>query len=73
MHIKNTILYEYFKDVPDTSIPKQVYPFPLDAAFEKRLYEAAPLTGVDLLNVTKRYRFSFGHLVGSLMHIAQVS
>jgi len=72
-HIKNTILQDYFKNVPVDSIPKQLYPFPLEASFEKKLYEAAPLTGIDLVNVTKRFRFSFGHLVGALMHITQVS
>jgi hypothetical protein len=72
-HIKNTILSEYFRDVPVTSIPRQLYPFPLKASFEKKLYEAAPLTGIDLVNVTKRFRFSFGHLVKALMHITQVS
>jgi len=72
-HIKNTILYDYFKDVPVNSIPRQLYPFPLDASFERKLYEAPPLTGVALLNTTKKYRFSFGHLVGALMHLAQIS
>ncbi len=72
-HIQNTILHDYFQDVPPTSIPRQLYPFPLEATFEKRLYEAAPLVGIDLTNATKRYRFSFGHLVGCLMHISHVS
>jgi hypothetical protein len=72
-HIQNTILHDYFKDIPPDSIPRQLCPFPLDATFEKRLYEAAPLTGIDLTNVTKHYHFSFGHLVGSLMHISHVS
>jgi hypothetical protein len=72
-HIQTTILHDYFKDIPTDSIPCRLYPFPLDAIFEKRLYEAAPLTGIELTNVTKRYRFSFGHLVGSLMHISHVS
>jgi len=72
-HIQNTVLYDYFKGVPPGSIPRQLYPFPLDAAFEKCLYEASPLQGIDLTNVTKRYCFSFGHLVGCLMHIAHVS
>jgi hypothetical protein len=31
--IKNTILSEYFRDVPVTSIPRQLYPFPLEASF----------------------------------------
>jgi hypothetical protein len=72
-HIQTTILHDYFKDIPTDSIPHQLYPFPLDATFEKCLYEAAPLTGIELTNVTKSYRFSFSHLVGSLMHISHVS
>ncbi len=52
-HIQNKILYEYFKDIPSDSIPRQLYPFPIDASFEKKLYEAPPLTGVDLSNITK--------------------
>ena len=72
-HIQNTLLYDYFKDIPKDSITRQLYPFPLDATFEKRLYEAPPLQGIELTSVTKKYRFSFGHLVGCLMHIAHVS
>jgi hypothetical protein len=34
-HIQCTILLEYFKDVPPTSIPRQLHPFPIDASFEK--------------------------------------
>jgi len=72
-HIQNTILAEYFKDVPISSITKQLYPFPVDAAFERKLYESSPLTGIDLINATKRFRFSFSHVVGELMHIATIS
>jgi len=72
-HIQRTILAEYFKDIPPTSILKQLYPFPLDASFEMRLYESPPLTGVDLTNATKKFRFAFGHVVGGLMHITTVS
>ena len=50
-----------------------IYPFPLDPAFEKRLYEHAPLTGIDLTAATKKFRFSFGHVVGSLMHLTTIS
>lgn len=72
-HIQNTLLYDYFKDIPKDSITRQLYPFPLDATFEKRLYEAPPLQGIELTSVTKKYQFSFGHLVGCLIHIAHVS
>jgi len=72
-HIQKTILAEYFKDIPSTSIPKQLYPFPLDASFERKLYESPPLTGIDLVTATKKFRFSFGHVVGMLMHILTVS
>jgi len=34
-YIQRTILSEYFKDVPPTSIPRQLYPFPIDVNFEK--------------------------------------
>jgi hypothetical protein len=51
--IRQTLLHDYFKDVPPKSITKQLYPFPLDASFEKKLYEAALLTGSELKAVTK--------------------
>jgi hypothetical protein len=51
----------------------QPYPFPLDSSFERRLFEAAPLTGIDFTNATKWFGFAFGHIVGSLMHIATIS
>jgi len=72
-HIQNVILAEYFKDIPTDSIKQQLYPFPLEPSFEKTLYEAKPLTGIDLTNATKRFRFSFGLIVGGLMHIATIS
>jgi hypothetical protein len=72
-HIQRTILSEYFKDIPPSSIPRQLYPFPLDPSFEKKLYESPPLTGIDLTNATKRFCFAFNHVVGSLMHITTVS
>jgi hypothetical protein len=72
-HIKRTILDEYFKDVPPGSITKQLYPFPIDSSFERTLYESPPLTGIDLVNVTKKFRFTFSHVVGSLMHITTIS
>ena len=72
-HIQRTILSEYFKDIPSASIPGQLYPFPLDTSFEKRLYESPPLTGIDLTNATKKFRFAFSHIVGSLMHISTIS
>jgi hypothetical protein len=72
-HIQNTNLSEYFKEIPSSTITKQVYPFPIDAAFERKLNESPPLTGINLVNATKRFRFSFGHIVGELMHISTVS
>jgi hypothetical protein len=72
-HIQIVILAEYFKDIPSSSIKHQLYPFPLESSFEKTLYEAKPLTGIDLTNATKHFRFSFGHVVGGLMHIATIS
>jgi hypothetical protein len=72
-HIQNIILAEYFKDVDPGSIKLQAYPFPLDSSFERQLYEAAPLTGIDLTNATKRFGFSFGHIVGGLMHTTTIS
>lgn len=72
-HIKNTILSEYFKDIPHSTIKRQPYPFPLESSFERRLYESMPLVGIDLTNAVKRFRFSFGHIVGGLMHIAGIS
>jgi hypothetical protein len=72
-HIQQTILSEYFQDIPPASIPKQLYPFPLDASFEQRLYESPPLTGIALTTATKKFRFAFSHVVGSLMHITTIS
>jgi len=31
------------------------------------------LTGIDLVNITKKFRFAFSHVVGSLMHITTIS
>jgi hypothetical protein len=72
-HIKSKILHEYFKDIPTSSIPKTYYPFPLESSFEQQLYEAAPLIGRDLQMKEKDFRFSFSHIVGELMHIANIS
>jgi hypothetical protein len=72
-HIQNTIIAEYFKDIPHSSTPRQLYPFPIDASFEKTLYESPPLSGLDLLQTTKKFRFSYGHVVGMLMHISGIS
>ncbi len=72
-HIQCTILSEYFQDIPPTSIPWQLYPFSLDAGFEKKLYESPPLTGIALMNATKKFCFTFGRVLGSLMHITTVS
>jgi hypothetical protein len=51
----------------------QPYPFPLEPSFERCLYEAPPLTGIDLNNATKRFGFAFGHIVDGLMHISTIS
>jgi len=72
-HIKNIILAEYFKDIPSNSIKFQPYPFPLEPAFERTLYESVPLVGLALANAVKKFRFTFGHIVGALMHISGVS
>jgi len=72
-HITNQILKPYFKDIPPASIPSRPYPFPIDPSFEQQLYEAPPLTGIDLLNTEKTYKHPFNHLVGQLMHIATIS
>jgi hypothetical protein len=50
-HIKTHVLDPYFTDVPPTSIPHHYYPFPIEASFEQMLYEAPPLTGIDLQQV----------------------
>ncbi len=50
-----------------------MYPFPLEATFEQQLFEAPPLVGRDLQIKEKACRFSFGHIVGSLMHITGIS
>jgi hypothetical protein len=72
-HIQNTLLAEDFKDIPHSSIPKQLYPFPIEASFEKTLYECPPLTGIDLTLTTKKFRFSLSHIVSSLMQITTIS
>ena len=72
-HIHGIILQEYFKGVSPSSIKMQPYPFPLEASFEKQLYESPPLTGIDLTNATKRFGFSFSHIVGGLIHITTIS
>jgi hypothetical protein len=72
-HIQRTILSEYLKDIPSQSIHRQLFPFPIDSGFEKRLYESPPLTGIELTNATKKFCFAFSHVIGGLMHIATVS
>lgn len=72
-HIRSVLLAEYFANTDPKSIKSQPYPFPLDASFERRLFEAAPLTGIDLTNATKRFGFAFGHIVSGLMHITTIS
>ncbi len=72
-HIKTHLLDPYFKDIPPSSIPKKRYPFPIETSFEQLLFEAPPLTGTDLLQKEKAFRFSFRHLVGSLLHITTLS
>jgi hypothetical protein len=72
-HIRSKILHNYFDSIPTTSIPKTLYPFPLEASFEQLLYEAPPLVAHDLQIKEKTSRFSFSHLVGELMHITTIS
>jgi len=71
-HIRSNILAEYFAGV-DTKSIKMPYTFPLESSFECRLFEAIPLTGIDLTNATKYFGFAFGHIVGGLMHISTIS
>jgi hypothetical protein len=47
-HIQSQILEPYFVNTPKSSIPRHPYPFPIEASFETQLYEAPPLTGLDL-------------------------
>jgi hypothetical protein len=72
-HIQSQILDTYFKDVPPSSIPHKPYPFPIEASFEQQLYESPPLTDIDLQNTEAKYKTSFNHLVGKLMHITTIS
>lgn len=72
-HIKKVILSEYFQDIPPSSIKFQPYPFPLETSFERHLYDSIPLVGIDLTSAVNCFRFSFGHIVGGLMHITGVS
>jgi hypothetical protein len=72
-HINNIILAEYFKNIPPSSIKFQPCPFLLESSFERRLYESAPLTGLALTEADKRFCFTFGHIVGGLLHITGVS
>jgi len=59
-HIRSNILAEYFAGV-DTKSIKMPYIFPMESSFECCLFEAIPLTGVDLINATKYFGFAFGH------------
>jgi hypothetical protein len=63
-HIMSQIIQPYFKDVPHTSIPNRQFPFPIEPYFEQDLFEAPPLTGIDLQNIERKYRYPFNHLVG---------
>jgi hypothetical protein len=72
-HIQSQILDTYFKDIPPMSIPIKTYPFPIEASSEQNLYESPPLTDIDLQHIEEKYRTSFNHLVGKLMHITTIS
>jgi hypothetical protein len=72
-HIKSQILDSYFKNTSSTSIPHKAYPFPLEGHFEQLLFEAPPLTDIDLQCVEEKYGTSFNHQVGKLMHITTIS
>jgi hypothetical protein len=39
-HIKAHIIDPYFKDVPTSSIPKRLHPFPIESYYEQLLFEA---------------------------------
>jgi hypothetical protein len=71
-HITSTILNEYFQGVPVSSIPFKSYPFPIEPAFERSLYEAPPLVGPALQAKKKDFGFTYSHIVGVLC-ILQVS
>jgi hypothetical protein len=73
LNLSKALLSIYFKDIASYSIKKQLYPFPTEASFKNLLYEAPSLTGIDLINATKHFRSSFGHIVEGLMHISRVS
>jgi hypothetical protein len=45
----------------------------LEPSFEQALFEAPPLTGLQLHQKEKSFGFSFNHLIGSLMHITTIS
>ena len=45
-------------------------PFPIDMKFEQTLFQAFPLSGYDLLNITKQYNGSISHWVGELIYIS---
>lgn len=72
-HITSTILNEYFQGVPVLSIPFKSYPFPIEPAFERSLYEAPPLVGPALQAKKKDFGFAYSHIVGGLMHIAGIT
>jgi hypothetical protein len=47
-HITTQIIEPYFGKTPTSIIPRCLYPFPIEASFESTLYEAPPLSGVDV-------------------------
>jgi hypothetical protein len=60
-HIITQILDPYFATVPKSSIPRRLYPFPIEPAFETALFEAPPLTGVDLQQMESKFGSSYDH------------
>jgi hypothetical protein len=72
-HIQSKVLHEYFNTTSSSAIPKKLYPFPIEASFEKRLFEAAPLTPLALHQHEKTLGASFNSTVGALMHITSIS
>ena len=70
-HIRQTMLQVFFpnKDI----VPFQSSPFPLETSIEMDLFKAQPLTEDENMAMTKRYRGSYMHWVGALLHIADKS
>lgn len=59
---------EYFSEIESSSVPFQSSPFPTITSFVMELFQAVPLSEVELITYTKRFKGSYNNWTGTLQH-----